>query len=222
MRAMRVIAGKLRGRRLTAPRGRDIRPTGDRLKETLFNILRPRIEGARFLDAFSGTGAIGIEALSRGAASVVFVDSNESGCRVLRQNLEHCAIVDRFHLLKADIFTAFRRMARAGERFDILFLDPPYEWGPFGNLLGELVRCGLADAESLVVIEHHRRAALPEKGPGYRCIRTTIQGDHCLSFYSVLPADSTPRESQATSTERRGAGQDAGGREPAARRDRCK
>ena len=191
---MRVIAGKLRGRRLIAPRGREIRPTGDRLKETLFDILRPRIEGARFLDAFSGTGAIGIEALSRGAASVVFIDSSESACRALRQNLGHCAIVGGFRLMKADIFTALRRLAREGERFDILFLDPPYDWGPYGDLLGELVRCGLADAESLVVIEHHRKAALPERGPGYGRARQATQGDHCLSFYAALPPDPGPPE----------------------------
>jgi 16S rRNA (guanine966-N2)-methyltransferase len=190
---MRVIAGTLRGRRLTAPRGLDIRPTGDRLKETLFNILRPRIDGARFLDAFSGTGAIGIEALSRGATSVVFIDSNESGCRALRRNLEHCGISGGFRLLKDDIFTALRRLVREGECFDILFLDPPYDWGPHGDLLEEMVRSGLASAGSLIVIEHHRRAPLPDQGPGYRRTRKATQGDHCLSFYSVvLPDPASP------------------------------
>jgi 16S rRNA (guanine966-N2)-methyltransferase len=216
---MRVIAGTLRGRRLRAPKGHHIRPTGDRLKGTLFNIIQSRIEGARFLDAFSGTGAIGIEALSRGAAAVIFIDARESAGGALRENLEHCAITGGFRLLEADIFVALRRLAREGERLDILFLDPPYDWSPYEELVGELFRCGLAGTHSLVIVEHHRRAALPEAGPGYRRMRRAVQGEHCLSFYSAVPTDPDPHDRSGTPARRprevSGSGEGAGGGFPA-------
>ena len=125
---MRVISGQFRGRKLRGPRGAEIRPTGDRLKESLFNILDPSIQGTVFVDVFAGTGAIGIEALSRGARQVVFVDSSREGCRLIRENLELCGIEGGFRLLSSDVFTALRLLVREGFSADILFMDPPYQW----------------------------------------------------------------------------------------------
>ena len=102
---MRVISGQFRGRKLRGPRGAEIRPTGDRLKESLFNILDPSIQGTIFVDVFAGTGAIGIEALSRGARQVVFVDSSREGCRLIRENLELCGIEGGFRLLSSDFLS---------------------------------------------------------------------------------------------------------------------
>jgi 16S rRNA (guanine966-N2)-methyltransferase len=181
---MRVISGKYRGRRLKGPDGIELRPTGDRLKESLFNILRPNIAGAIILDAFGGTGAIGIEALSRGAQEAVFIESSAAGCRLIRKNLELCRIQTGYRILQQDIFTSMRSLAREGFKANIVFLDPPYDWKPYGDLLKIIFGRDLLLHPSYIVIEHHRKASLPESGDGYRRYRIVRQGDHCLSFYA--------------------------------------
>lgn len=182
---MRIISGKFRGRRLKSPRGADLRPTSDRLKETLFNILGPEISGSVFLDVFAGTGAIGLEALSRGARAAVFIESNREAAKLIRQNLELCGIASDFRILVGDVFTLLRTLARESFNADIAVLDPPYHWGPYRDLLETLFRTGIARAGSRVVIEHHRKAALPPAGDGFRCVRVVRQSDKCLSFYQA-------------------------------------
>ncbi len=180
---MRVISGKFRGRKLRGPDGLDLRPTGDRLKETLFNILGPNIGGVTVLDVFGGTGAIGIEALSRGASEAVFIESAAIGQRLIRKNLELCGVEEGYRILQQDVFTALRFLAREGFKANIVFFDPPYNWKPYGDLLELVFGKGLLSQPSRVVIEHHRKAVLPESGDGYRRFRVVRQGDHCLSFY---------------------------------------
>jgi len=180
---MRVISGKYRGRRLKGPDGLELRPTGDRLKESLFNIFGPGIAGVVVLDAFGGTGAIGIEALSRGAREAVFIESAETGCRLIRKNLELCGIETGYRILQQDVFTAMRFLARQGFKANIAFFDPPYDWKAYRDLLGIVFRKDLLSQPYRVVIEHHRKAALPESGDGYHRSRIVRQGDHCLSFY---------------------------------------
>ena len=191
---MRVISGTCRGRQLRGPRGLGLRPTGDRLKETLFDILAPRLAQSVFVDGFAGTGAIGIEALSRGAREVVFIDSSREGIALLRQNLGICGLAEGFRVMQQDIFPALRSLGRLGFRADLIFLDPPYDWGPYRDLLDTLCSSSLVGPASLAVLEHHRRAAIPESGPGYRCVRRVRQGDQCLSFYAALdgPSGSPP------------------------------
>src|SRR5512144_2270520 len=121
---MRVIAGRYKGRRLASPRWSGLRPTSDKLRETLFNILAPRIEGARVLDGFAGTGAIGIEALSRGAAHVTFVERDPRAVALIESNLARCAIGDRYAIIRAR-FAGTERPPDGGS-FDLIFLDPPY------------------------------------------------------------------------------------------------
>jgi 16S rRNA (guanine966-N2)-methyltransferase len=186
---MRVIAGRYRGRRLRGPRGLELRPTSDRLKETLFNILNPVIGGAAFLDAFAGTGAIGIEAISRGAREVVFVEANEESCRLIRQNLDHCDITTGFSLLHQEVFRSLRRFGQSETRFDIVFMDPPYHWHSYADLLDTLYRCDVLHGDHRVVIEHHRKADLPDQCRGSRRTRTVVQGDKCLSFYQPVGTD---------------------------------
>jgi 16S rRNA (guanine(966)-N(2))-methyltransferase RsmD len=180
---MRVISGRYRGRRLKGPKGATLRPTGDRLKETLFNILSPRIHGAVVFDIFSGTGAIGIEALSRGAGRAVFVDRDPAAGSLMRQNLELCAAEDEFLIIQEDVFTTLRSLARQGVRADIIFFDPPYDWKHYPDLLKLAFNPGIASAGTCVVIEHGRKAVLPESGDGYSRYRVVRQGDNCLSFY---------------------------------------
>jgi 16S rRNA (guanine966-N2)-methyltransferase len=183
---MRVISGKYRGRKLKGPDGLELRPTGDRLKETLFNILGRSVAGAVMLDVFGGAGAIGIEALSRGAREVVFIESATAGCRLIRRNLELCGIETGYRIIHQDVFPALRALARQGFKANIVFFDPPYDWNPYHDLLEITFVRGLLADPARVVIEHHRKANLPESGDVYRRSRQLRQGDHCLSFYEAL------------------------------------
>lgn len=180
---MRIISGRFRGRRLKGPRGLALRPTGDRLKETLFNILGSSIRDSVFLDLFAGTGAIGLEALSRGARKVLFVESSPEGLRLIRENLKVCGVTGGFDLVNIDVFKALRQLAKSGMCADIIFVDPPYEWQPYRDLLEIVFRTGLAGTESLVIVEHHQKSSLPAQGEDYSRTRVVEQSDKCLSFY---------------------------------------
>jgi 16S rRNA (guanine966-N2)-methyltransferase len=182
---VRIIAGKLGGRRLQSPKGNDLRPTGDRLKETLFNILGQNLTGMVVVDAFSGTGAIGIEALSRGASAVVFIDPSPESGRLIRRNLELCGITEGYRLIQLDIFQSLRQLGREKFRADIIFMDPPYDWKPYQDLLGLVFMLGLADQNSRVIVEHHGKSNLPESGEGYSRQRLVTQSGHCLSIYAA-------------------------------------
>jgi 16S rRNA (guanine(966)-N(2))-methyltransferase RsmD len=172
---LRVIAGALKGRRLLGPSWDGLRPTSDRLRETLFNVLAPHIAGARVLDGFAGTGAVGIEALSRGASHVTFAERDPRAVRLIEDNLARCAVQDRYTVLGVDV--AAGRLA--GE-FDIVFLDPPYMVDPRDAVAAV---ADLVSAEGQLVIEHARRAALPESvGPLART-RTLLSGDSALTVY---------------------------------------
>ena len=182
---MRIIAGGLRSRTLQAPPGLSTRPTSDRLRETLFNVLAPRIEGAAFLDLYAGSGAVGIEALSRGAERVVFVERAAPALNVLRTNLERLEIKDGFEV-RAGAVSAFLR--RGGARFDVVFLDPPYDaeaeyaaaLGLLGGTASELLRSG-----AVVVAEHRRKEKLNETYGSLKRTRLLEQGDAALGFYSM-------------------------------------
>ncbi len=158
---MQVIAGKARRLKLAAPAGLDTRPTSDRYKETLFNILQPLIPGCRFLDLFAGSGAIGIEALSRGAKEAVFVDNSSKAVRCIRENLEHTHLSDQASVYASDVFTVIRRLALNAEPFDIIFLDPPYDAGCEPKALEMLAASGLVSADTLIVVEAKNETAFP-------------------------------------------------------------
>jgi 16S rRNA (guanine966-N2)-methyltransferase len=168
---VRIIAGTLKGRRLEAPAWEGLRPTSDKLRETLFNVLAPRTSGARVLDGYAGTGAVGIEALSRGAAEVVFVDRDPRARRLVAANLARCGLAG---------CAIIRATFNALGVFDIVLLDPPYDDSP------EQV---LADSASLIapsgvlVLEHARRRTAPEAANGLRRTRQIRSGDSMLSFY---------------------------------------
>jgi 16S rRNA (guanine966-N2)-methyltransferase len=192
---MRVISGEHRGRRLKSPDDREIRPTGDRLKETLFNILGQDISGAVMLDVFGGTGAIGIEALSRGAREVTFIENATAAHRLILRNLQLCGIEGGYCILQQDVFMALRLLARQGFRANIAFFDPPYDWKPYGDLLEITFARQLLHPNGRMVIEHYRKAELPETGNAYRRSRVVRQGDHCLSFYETDSCFLTPENS---------------------------
>ena len=149
---MRVIAGSARSLRLKTLDGMDTRPTTDRIKETLFNMISPELADCRFLDLFSGSGAIGIEALSRGARTAYFVEKNQKAAACIRDNLKHTRLEDRAVLMKTDVISALRKME--GEApFDFIFMDPPYESMLEEPVLGALERADYVTGETLIVME---------------------------------------------------------------------
>jgi len=183
---MRVIAGSFRGRKLKSPASFETRPTSDRLRETLFNVIAPHIEGARFLDLCAGAGAVGIEAISRGAAYVTFVDRSRQMGRLIKANLDLCRVgVDEFELviMEAGDFLR-RRLKRKGEPWTVVFFDPPYAEDYlrvlklFGKDANELM-----NEDGLLVVEHHHKNDLPEAVGGLRRCRVLKQGESALSFY---------------------------------------
>ena len=198
---MRIIAGRCRGRRLMAPTWEGVRPTSDRLRETLFNVLAPDVAGASVLDVYAGTGAVGLEALSRGAASVVFVERDRRAVALLRRNAaacgaEACAIVAR------DAVAALR--APLPGPFDIVFLDPPYTDAARDAAVSLAARH--VAPGGVLVLEHATRVDAPAHAGGLRCARQIRQGDSTLSFYRAPASVSTDA---ADATDR--GGEDAHG-----------
>jgi len=191
---MRVIAGSLRRRTLEAPAGLATRPTSDRLRETLFNVLAPRMEGTVFLDLYAGSGAVGIEAISRGAERVVFVERAPSALKALRGNLERLGLRECFRI-EASSVAAYLRRARVNEErgFDVVFLDPPYdaadEYATVLRLLGG-VATGMLAEDAVVIAEHRRKERLEELYGGLKRTRLLEQGDAALSLYEAGPVAS--------------------------------
>ena len=196
---MRIIAGTFRSRPLQAPPGLATRPTSDRLRETLFNVLAPRIGGAVFLDLYAGSGAVGIEAISRGAAHVTFVERAPAAQKILRANLAGLAINAGFKIQNSNVAQFLRKSS--GALFDLVFLDPPYDAGEEYttalNLLGAASQQALAP-DAIVIAEHRRKQTLnPSYGNLHR-YRLLEQGDAALSFYQAAqppaPAPETTSE----------------------------
>ena len=182
---MRVIAGKYRRRALHSPSGLDARPTSDRLRETLFNILAPRVEGARFLDLCAGTGAVGIEALSRGAASATFVDRSRKMCGLVETNLDALGVPEEeTEVINREALDYLRRCAASETQsaWDVVYFDPPYA-NEYRAILEMLGNKRLLSENGLVIAEHHAKAELPDLAGELRRWRRLPQGDSCLSFY---------------------------------------
>ena len=189
---MRVIAGSLRSRTLEAPPGLATRPTSDRLRETLFNVLAPRIQGANFLDLYAGSGAVGIEALSRGASQVCFVERAPAAQSVLRANLARLKIIAGFQIHKVSVGAFLRRpQLNETQNFDLVFLDPPYdaaqEYAATLGLLGSAA-AGLLAPSAFVIAEHRRKERLETRYGSLERMRLLEQGDAALSFFAVRPA----------------------------------
>ena len=179
----RIIAGAGRGRRLKAAGGEATRPTAARVRQSLFDILAPEIPGCRFLDAFAGNGGVGLEALSRGAATVVLVDHAAGAVLALRENARALAGAGgEVRVFRQDARTALASFADQGLRFDVVYLDPPYASELYLPLL-ELAGSRLLDEGGVVVAEHFHKRALPERIGGLARSRLARIGDHCLSFY---------------------------------------
>jgi 16S rRNA (guanine(966)-N(2))-methyltransferase RsmD len=178
----RIIAGRNKGRRLKTPQGLETRPTSGRVKQTLFDILAPVVPGCRFLDPFAGSGGIGLEAASRGAARVVLVDSSPAAIAAIRENLRALSgSIGEVEVFRQDAQLALVAFAERGQRFDVVYLDPPYAselYEPLVERAGSL----LTD-DGWIVVEHFKKRVLPERIGMLALGRSVRIGDHRLSFY---------------------------------------
>jgi 16S rRNA (guanine966-N2)-methyltransferase len=181
---MRIIAGTLKGRRLAPVHGRT-RPTAAKVRESVFNILGDAVLGVRVLDLFAGTGALGIEALSRGAAATVFVEDHPGALKVLRRNLEDLGLGDRTTVWPLPVMVALKKLAGRGESFDLAFLDPPYGGGAADAALKALASLNLCRSGAPVVVEHSRRQDLPAECGPLRRLQVRRYGDTQVAFYLV-------------------------------------
>jgi 16S rRNA (guanine966-N2)-methyltransferase len=206
---MRVITGKFRGRKLQAPPGRGVRPPLDRVKEGYFNIVQGQVAGSNFLDLFAGSGSMGIEALSREARRVVFVEKRRDAQAALERNLEHVRLLlpydprirmrpmapdvekDAFELLPLDAKEGVSRLAVRGETFRLAFVDPPYDYPHHEALLALIAESGMLDASSLVTIHHHKKRPMPPSVSNgtLEQVRTRAYGQSVLSFYRLAAAE---------------------------------
>jgi len=180
---MRVIGGNAKGRRLKVPKGHALRPTADRVKEALFNILPHDLSGKRILDLFSGSGNLSIEALSRGASEAILVDASSESGRAIRENLRRLTLLDRSKLWIAPVFRSLRLLSRRNERFDVIFLDPPYEKHWVGKTLEIIAETDLLEESGIVVVEHSVRERV-EAGYGSLVLQDQRRyGGTLLSFF---------------------------------------
>jgi 16S rRNA (guanine966-N2)-methyltransferase len=181
---MRIIAGEFKGRRLAAVKGR-IRPTSDKVREAIFSILGPAVVEARVLDLFAGTGALSLEALSRGAKDAVMVEEDGAALSVLRQNLEALGFQERVQVMAVPVSAALRKLAARGTQFSLIFLDPPYGRGLALNTLETLQDSGLLQPEARIVAEHSLRETLPEQVGRLVLKQGRRYGDTQVAFYRV-------------------------------------
>lgn len=184
---MRVIAGTAKGRRLFAPKGIETRPVTAKIKEALFNIWQTRIKGAFFLDLFAGSGSMGIEALSRGAGKVIFVEKNRSAVEMVKKNLAICGFNSGYEYYQDDVFRRMDWLSRRRDRFDIVYLDPPFTKPEiFVPVTEALEKARLLAPEGMAVIRVKRDMAFPERiGNLYR-FRQKTYGISTICFYKAM------------------------------------
>ncbi|MHB9096120.1 MAG: 16S rRNA (guanine(966)-N(2))-methyltransferase RsmD [Eubacteriales bacterium] len=183
MKQLRVITGRARGRKLKAPKGMETRPTSDRIKESLFNIIGDRIIDAIFLDLYAGTGAIGIEAISRGAGKSVFVESNLRTIKIIKENLELTGLAEQAEVLCRDVSSAIRMLSKGERKFSIIFLDPPYLKDLVQQTLLKLDENHIIAPGGVIITESSKLDVLPEHVGQLARFRQERYSDTVLSFY---------------------------------------
>jgi 16S rRNA (guanine966-N2)-methyltransferase len=192
---MRIISGQNRGQRIQTLKGTQLRPTSDQMRETLFDVLGPGVRDSVFLDAYAGTGAVGLEALSRGAKEVVFVEYHRAAINLIRRNLAALKMEDGFYLMNTKVLTAIERLDEEGSRFDFVFLDPPYsETREYHQVLRQMGRSRLLTPTSLVIAEHSRHFFLEDHYNRLVRTRAIRHGDAQLTFYRLSQVEPSSSE----------------------------
>jgi 16S rRNA (guanine(966)-N(2))-methyltransferase RsmD len=184
---MRIISGVSKGRRLTTPKGHGVRPTSDRVKESIFNILGGEVAEKAVLDLFAGTGNLGIEALSRGARRALFVEKGRQAIRLIQRNLAQCGVEGRSEILPKDVNRAIGTLKEKGEIFDLILMDPPYGKGWVGRTMNKLQSEIIYHEDSILIIQHDRREPLPDIADRWTLIRERKIGDTVISFLVPRP-----------------------------------
>lgn len=192
---MRIISGTSRGRRLATPKSQAIRPTSDRVKESIFNIIGELVEGKVVLDLFAGTGNLGIEALSRGAKRTLFVEKGRQAIRLIKRNLSQLGMEGQSEIIPKDVHRAIGILRERGESFDLILMDPPYGKGLISKTLTKLNSHRIYHEDSILVIEHDRRESLPNSTGGWNLIRQQRVGDTIISFLNPQ-SDSPPNQDE--------------------------
>jgi len=180
---LRVIGGLAKGRRLKAVKGTKTRPTADRVKESLFNIIREKVADSNFLDLYAGTGNVGIEALSRGAAQAVFIEQDRKAIKILKENLNLTSFQQKAEVYQQDVLVALDILGRKKRTFSLIFLDPPYYEGLEEKTLEKILLSKVLTPDGLIIVEHLRKNILPAKVNILQLVRTETYGDTAMSFY---------------------------------------
>lgn len=178
-----MISGEARGIRLKAQKGMDTRPTSDKVKESVFNILAPYIEDSKVLDLFSGTGNLGIEAISRGASSAYLIEKNRKCYDIIKENIIKTKLDDRIEIIIKDALSALKMFSKNGEKFDIIFMDPPYLKGFIIPCLEEIKELDLLNMEGLIIVEHDIKDIIPETIGNLVKFKEKKYGITMISFY---------------------------------------
>lgn len=198
---MRIIGGMTRGHPLKIAKGRHIRPTSAYLREVLFDVLQSRVGAATFLDLFAGSGAVGMEALSRGARGVTFVDQSAVSIASIADNLARMDVAERAVLIKADAMAAIRRLSSRGQRFSVIFVDPPYQGELLEKTLSTLSRYDLLEDEGVLIAEHFHKREMPLQLSGLTKTREIRHGETKLSFYGKANGGFEPSQTRVESSE---------------------
>ncbi|HNX27795.1 MAG TPA: 16S rRNA (guanine(966)-N(2))-methyltransferase RsmD [Syntrophomonadaceae bacterium] len=183
---MRVISGTAKGKRLKAPPGNDTRPITDMIKEALFNVLGQNVNGSEFLDLFAGSGSVGIEALSRGAGMVVFVDNSPAAIKTIRDNLDNCNFFDRYQIFKNDVIAAAVKLEKGKIFFDFIYIDPPFTQEKiFLKIMKTIDENNILKVNGNLIIRTPRKMELPGSFENIRRIRQNHYGESTLNYYQL-------------------------------------
>ena len=179
---MRIITGRARGLQLTTPKNFDVRPTADRVKESLFSIIGSKIVDARVLDLFAGTGNLGLESWSRGAKAITFIDASNESLRLVRSNIAKCRADADCTVIRGNAVSVIEKLYREGRQFDFLFCDPPYNKGWIGQIIAALAKCPIIASGGYLIVERAQHDPLPDLPTGFENIRSAKYGETLIDF----------------------------------------
>ncbi len=183
---MKIVAGKNRGNKLKSPKGLSIRPTSQKVREALFDIIGTYIQGACFLDLFAGTGAVGIEALSRGAKKVIFIEKELKCIKIIRENLEKTKNSEYAIVYKIDFLSGLKTISKKNYLLDYIFLDPPYNMGLANTSLSEISKLVILKKDGLVIAQHYKRETVNDEFKKLKLFKQKKYGECCLSFFNYV------------------------------------